>query len=136
VPSSAATFAGCTARQNEHCLIVGRREDQRVGDRPDIDAELIRSGHGRRRGMRQLPHSPGGAGRGQHGVNRYAVGVHPAHRTDAIGSRPPAVPELRGDADRYVCTPHSILLVPAHRPARASSPSRMRRVHGAHPTEP
>ena len=36
---------------------------------------------------------------------------------------------------RHVCNPHSVLSLPAQRPALASSPSATGRVHGAHPME-
>ena len=69
-----------TAGHDQPRLAGVRGEDQRVGDRADLAAELVGGGLGRRRGSLEDPDPPGHAGRLEHGVDRPAARMQMLHR--------------------------------------------------------
>ena len=102
--------AGCASNP----ATVGREGDQRPGNRPGRHPPDVGGDH----------------------VDGAALGHDDSLDSDAwpFGQRGRQSPAVRNGGQP--CRPHSIFEVPAQRPARASSPTAMRRVQGAQPTEP
>src|SRR5699024_8601132 len=97
----------------------------------------------RLRGQVEHGHGVLAAGEQQHGV--LELGGDLTDDVDGLGFQDvegrqsgagPVVDAVdAGVVDAYVWSPHSVLFVPAQRPARGSSPSATGRVQGWHPIE-
>src|SRR6266496_4080548 len=70
------------ARQHQYRFALGRREDQRVGDRADLDAELLGGRDGGRRGVGEDLDASAGPCCREHGVDGDTAGMKLGHAAD------------------------------------------------------